>query len=139
MPYRARRIYDLLSAHPKLSADDFRRVQGDVYSIGNVTFARAAAKTLKSASVPGAITTGSVSVPGAVATGSGEQMAKLIADLETWDGLLVADSHLAAIVSQMRNAFRQRIFNAALGPDLAKSYSWSQSDVLIDRLVTEQP
>jgi len=143
MPYRARRIYDLLSAQPKLSADDFRRIQGDVYSIGNVTFARAAAKTLKSVSEPGAAATGSVSVSGAVATGSGgvpdERLKRLVADLETWDGLLVADSHTATIVSQMRNAFRQRIFSAALGPDLAKSYSWSQSDVLIDRLVTEQP
>ncbi|HYT50446.1 MAG TPA: penicillin acylase family protein, partial [Pyrinomonadaceae bacterium] len=45
-PYRARRIYDLLSAKPKLSFDDLRRIQGDVYSIGNVTFARAAAKSL---------------------------------------------------------------------------------------------
>ena len=33
-PYRARRIYDLLSTREKLTADDFRRVQGDTYSIG---------------------------------------------------------------------------------------------------------
>src|SRR2546430_1520402 len=88
-PYRARRIFDLLSAKPKLTIDDFRRVQGDVYSIANVTFARAAAKTLKAApasgaeSVPGAVrgpragsprgvvvATGSVSEPRAVASGS---------------------------------------------------------------------
>ena len=131
-PYRARRIYDLLSAKPKLSVDDLRRIQGDVYSIGNVTFARAAAKTLKAVSVPGAVATGSSGVPD-------ENLKRLVADFESWDGLLVADSHVAVIVSQMRNAFRQRIFNAALGPDLAKTYSWSQSDVLIDRIVTEQP
>jgi penicillin amidase len=124
-PYRARRIYDLLSAKPKLSVDDIRRIQADVYSIGNVKFARAEAKTLKAVSVPGAVSTGSVD--------------KVITDLDSWDGMMTADSHTAAIVSQMRIAFRRRIFTAALGPDLAKTYSWSQSDVLIDRIVTEQP
>lgn len=119
-PYRARRIYDLLSAKPKLAVDDLRRIQGDVYSIGNVTFARAAAKTLKAANPD-------------------EKLSKLVADLDSWDGMMTVDSRTAAIVAQMRNAFRQRLFTAALGPDLAKTYVWSQSDVLIDRLVTEQP
>jgi penicillin amidase len=118
-PYRARRIFDLLSAKPRLTIDDFRRIQGDVYSIGNVTFARAAAKIL--------------SEPGAVATGSGTKpgLPALIADLNSWDGLMTADSHMAIIVWQMRAAFRQRIVNAALGP-LASGYFWPESDVLID-------
>src|SRR5205823_2714970 len=111
-PYRARRIFDLLSAIPKLTTDDFRKIQGDVYSIASITFARAAAKTLKTVSEPRAVATGSVSEPGAVATGS---LDKLVADLETWDGMLTADSHLAPIVTQMRGAFRTRILNAALG------------------------
>lgn len=120
-PYRARRIYDLLSARPKLTIDDFRNIQGDVYSIGNVTFARAAAKVL--------------SASGAVAAGSSSQLAK---DLESWDGLMTADSHMAIIASQMRAAFRQRIINAALGP-LASGYFWPETDVLIDRIITDQP
>src|SRR5205085_1116286 len=45
--YRARRIYDLLSANSKLTIDDFRKIQGDTYSIAMTTFARAAAKALK--------------------------------------------------------------------------------------------
>src|SRR6185437_14962898 len=118
-PYRARRIFDLLSAKPKLTIDDFRRIQGDVYSIGNVAFARAAAKILKSAS-------------------PGFQPASLITDLESWDGLFTADSRVALIVSQMRTAFRQRIMNGALGP-LASGYFWPESDVLIDRIISEQP
>ena len=121
-PYRARRIFDLLSAKSKLTTDDFRKIQGDVYSIANVTFARAAAKTLKAAS-------GS----------AGTLPASLITDLETWDGMLTADSHFAPVVTQMRGAFRQRILNAALGPDLAKTYTWAQAEVLIDRIATEQP
>ena len=38
-PYRARRIYDLLSTR-RIDGDDFRRVQGDTYSIGAALFAR---------------------------------------------------------------------------------------------------
>ncbi len=45
-PYRARRIFDLLNQTPKLSATDFRRVQGDTYSIGNVLFARQITKIM---------------------------------------------------------------------------------------------
>ena len=142
-PYRARRIFDLLSAKPKLTTDDFRRIQGDVYSIALVTFARAAAKALKTVSVPGAAATGSVSAPGAVATGSSsvadDKPRTLITDLETWDGLLVPDSRVAPIVSQMRTAFKQRILNAALGPDLSRTYGWPGSDTLIDRIIAEQP
>jgi len=125
-PYRARRIFNLLSAKPKLTIDDFRSTQGDVYSIGNVAFERAAAKIL--------------SEPGAVATGSGTQpdVHTLIADLGSWDGLVMADSHTAIIVAQMRVAFRQRLLNAALGP-LASGYFWPETDVLIDHIITDQP
>ena len=125
-PYRARRIYDLLSAKPKLTIDDFRRIQSDVYSIGNLAFARAAAKIL--------------SIPAAAATASSgdDGIKQLTADLESWDGLMTADSRAAVIVSQMRAAFRQRIINAALG-SLASGYFWPESDVLIDRIITEQP
>ncbi len=129
-PYRARRIFDLLSAKPKLTIDDFRRIQGDVYSIGNVTFARAAAKIL---SEPPASTGGSpapVADPGAIAL--------LAKDLNSWDGLMTTDSRTAVLVSQMRAAFRQRIVTAALGP-VASGYFWPESDVLIDRVITEQP
>jgi penicillin amidase len=120
-PYRARRIFDLLSAKPKVTAEDFRQIQGDVHSISLTTFARAAAKSLKSLS------------------GAGDDLTKLAADLETWDGLMVADSRVAPIVSQMRTAFKQRILIAALGADLAKTYGWPGSDTLIDRIIAEQP
>ncbi|HKP35382.1 MAG TPA: penicillin acylase family protein [Pyrinomonadaceae bacterium] len=119
-PYRARRILTLLSEKPKLNSDDFRRIQSDVYSIGNVTFARAAAKTLKAAAPD-------------------DKLLQVIADFETWDGMLRADSRVAVIVSQTRAAFRTRILSAALGPELAKTYTWPESEVLLDRLIIEQP
>ena len=130
-PYRARRIFDLLSGKPKLTTDDFRRIQGDTYSIAMTTFAQAAAKTLKSEK--------SAANPIVVKTLSDEQLAKLIAELESWDGMMNADSHTAAIVSQMRGAFRTRVLNAALGADLARIYTWAMSETLIDRIATEQP
>jgi penicillin amidase len=124
-PYRARRILDLLSAKPKLTADDFRKIQSDTYSIASITFARAAAKSLKGRSEPGAVATG--------------PLAQLISDLESWDGMMTAGSHTAAVVSQMRGAFRTRVLNAALGPDMAKNYTWAMAEILIDRIATEQP
>ena len=123
-PFRARRIYDLLSAKPKLSTEDFLRIQGDVYSISNVSFAKAAAKILKAAPP---------------ADGNSETLIKLVNDLETWDGLMNADSRIAPIVSQMRTAFRLKVVAGALGAELAKTYGWAQSDLLIDRIIVEQP
>ena len=40
---------------------------------------------------------------------------------------------------QMRSAFRQRILNAALGVELAKTYGWPESDILLNHIVSEQP
>jgi penicillin amidase len=46
-PYRARRIFDLLNEKPKHSVEDFRRIQGDVYSIAGKLFAQETVKLLK--------------------------------------------------------------------------------------------
>ena len=61
-----------------------------------------------------------------------------ITDLETWDGMMNADSRMAVVVSQLRTSFLQRIINAALGT-LASGYFWPEQDVLIDRIIAEQP
>lgn len=121
-PYRAHRILDLLNEKPKLDANDFRRILGDVYSIGNASFARAAAKTLR---------------PGLKSNET--DLAKWLDLLDGWDGMLNADSHVAPLVQQMRIAFRLRILTAALGDDLVKVYQWSNFDTTIDRLMAEQP
>jgi penicillin amidase len=121
-PYRARRIFDLLSQTPKLSAGDFRRIQGDVYSIGNVLFAKQIAKTMHDQVKP-----------------EEARLANSLAAFEKWDGRMDADSHVAPILAQMRIAFRSRVLTAALGNDLVKIYAWPNSDTTIDRLITEQP
>jgi penicillin amidase len=121
-PYRARRIFDLLSQTPKLSAADFRRIQGDIYSIGNVLFAKQITKIMRGQVKP-----------------EEARLAATLAAFEKWDGRMAADSHEAPILAQMRIAFRSRVLSAALGEDLFKIYAWSNFDTTIDRLVTEQP
>jgi penicillin amidase len=121
-PYRARRIFNLLNQTPKLSANDFRRIQGDVYSIGNVLFAQQIAKMMRGQLKP-----------------EEARFASMLDAFEKWDGRMDADSHVAPILAQMRIAFRGRVLNAALGDDLVKIYAWSNFDTTIDRLITEQP
>ena len=121
-PYRARRILDLLSQKPKLTTDDFRRIQGDVYSIGNALFAHESSKILRPRLTP-----------------ADAKLSELLDSFEQWDGLANAESHVAPVLQQMRIAFRSRILTAALGPDLVKIYQWSNFDTTIDRLITEQP
>jgi penicillin amidase len=121
-PYRARRIFDLLNQKPKLTTDDFRRIQGDVYSIGSATFAHEVSKILRPRLTP-----------------SETQLAQLLNDFDSWGGLVVADSRVALLVQQMRVAFRTRVLTAALGDDLVKVYQWSNFDTTIDRLIAEQP
>jgi penicillin G amidase len=121
-PYRARRIFDLLSQKPKLTSDDFRKIQGDVYSIGLASFARDSAKILKPA------------IPA-----DDQKLRDTIAAFEKWDGEVKAESAVAPLAFQMRVAFRARILTAALGPDLFKIYDWHNFEITLDRLMSEQP
>jgi penicillin G amidase len=121
-PYRARRIYDLLTEKPKLSTEDFRRVLGDVYSIAGVLFARQAAKTLRPTLTP-----------------ADQKLAGWLNELESWDGRLNVESRVAPLVSQMRLAFRSKILNAALGEQLIRTYQWSNFDTTLDQIIQKQP
>jgi penicillin amidase len=121
-PYRARRIFDLLSQKQKLTIDDFRRVQGDVYSIGLASFAHDSAKILK---------------PRLPA--DDQKLRDSVDAFEKWNGEVNADSSVAPLVFQMRAAFRTRIATAALGPDLVKIFGWANFETTLDRIMSEQP
>jgi penicillin amidase len=121
-PYRARRIFNLLSQKPKLDLEDMRKIQGDVFSIGLSSFAHDTARLLKTQAIAG-----------------DPKFRESVAALEKWDGEVKSDSAVAPLAYQMRAAFRTRILAAALGPDLLKIYEWHNSEALIDRLMTEQP
>jgi penicillin amidase len=120
-PYRARRIFDLLSKNSKLTIDDFREILGDVYSIGLSSFAHASAKILKS------------QVPA-----DDQKMSEAIEGLEKWDGMVGVESAVAPLAFQMRAACRSRILTAALGPDLIRVYGGGNFETTLDRLMAEQ-
>lgn len=122
-PYRARRIFDLLNQKPKLTADDFRAIQGDVYAIAGVTFARAVVKMFK----------------GQLPAAEDEKLREAVAAFDTWDGQLNVDSRVAPLAAEMRIAFRTKILNAAIGEERAKTFGWSMFDTTLDRIITEQP
>ena len=121
-PYRARRIYDLLSEKPKLSSEDFRRIIGDVYAIAGVTFTREAVKLLRPKLIP-----------------ADEKLKATLDAFEQWDGRVNAESTVAPIASQMRLVFRSKILTAALGSVLFRNYQWSNFDTTLDRVLKEQP
>ena len=120
-PYRARRIWDLLNEKPKLSADDFRRVLGDTYSIAGVFFTKEAVKLLRKL------------------TPSDDKLRATLDAFEKWDGRVNAESTVAPVVSQMRLAFRSKILTAALGPELVRNYQWNNFDTTLDRILKDQP
>ena len=122
-PYRARRISDLLRARQKLTVDDFRRIQGDVYSISGVAFAQRLTRIARPEN------------PGSSDGGWRET----IALLEAWDGQVKADSRVLPILSEIRGAFRRRVLTAALGPVRAEQASADISSTFIDYLITQQP
>jgi penicillin G amidase len=122
-PYRARRILDLLQQKPKLTAEDFRAIQGDVYARAGETFTRAAVKIFT----------------GKLATPADDQLKETLAAFEKWDARLNADSSVGPIAAQMRIAFRARIINAAMGADRARTFGWSNLDTTLDWIISEQP
>lgn len=121
-PYRARRIWDLLNQKPKLTTDDFRKIQGDVTSNALASFAHDTARLIK---------------PGIPA--DDQKQREAVDALEKWNGEVNAESSVAPLAFQMRAAFRLRILTAALGPDLIKVYGWANFESTLDRLMREQP
>jgi penicillin amidase len=121
-PYRARRILDLLNEKPKHTAEDFRRIIGDVYSIAGALFAQEAVKLLRPKLTP-----------------ADDKLRATLDAMEKWDGRVNAESPVAPIVGQMRVAFRSKILTGALGPELVRNFQWSNFDTTLDRILKEQP
>ena len=122
-PTRARRIYDLLTAKQKLTAEDFRAVQGDAYTISGATFAREAAKVAREAGLDA----------------KDEKWRETVRLFESWDGRLEPDARAPRLAAEMAGAFRQKILAGALGADLAKEYRWPASAIFFDRVIQERP
>ena len=84
MPWRARRIYNLLSSNPKVSMDDVRDIQHDVF---NQPFSMLAKEIVK------------------LEAASTETLVVL----KDWDGRTTADSKAAVIVNEIRNCTANKI------------------------------
>jgi penicillin amidase len=122
-PYRARRITDLLQGKQKLTADDFRDVQRDVFSIFLSDFVKQLIKQADAhADAP-----------------LDQGWNDTVALFRGWDGRLNAEGKASFLASQVVSAFTRKILTAALGPDRAKSFAWSNQNVLMVKLITEQP
>jgi penicillin G amidase len=122
-PTRARRIYDLLTAKQKLTAEDFQKVQGDAYTISGATFAREVAKVAREAGLDA----------------KDEKWRETVKLFETWDGQLEPDARTPFLAVEMAAAFRTKILAGALGPDLAKEFRWPASAIFFDRVIQERP
>src|SRR5262249_35075440 len=97
--YRQTRINELLKAKSKLTVDDIRAVQGDVYAIGGKTFSDEVVKFF-----------------GANSSGD-DKFKETLKLLAAWDGRVTPDSKAALLVSEMREVFFNRILASAVGED----------------------
>ncbi len=121
-PDRTDRIYELLAARPKLTPDDFRRIQVDLYSRHHQRVARAVAKA-------------------AWAELKNKPNARLqqAADaLTKWDGMATADSYAATITQLAREEFRQKLLVPVIG-DIYPRYDWRMHTVFLERVLAERP
>lgn len=89
-PWRARRIYDLLNAKNKITMDDVRNVQYDIYSIPNANLAKEIVKA--NAASP-----------------------ETIALIKNWDGKMNADSPAALITDQIMSCVAIRMQDDLVG------------------------
>jgi len=122
-PSRARRIYELLTAKQKLTAEDFRAVQGDTYTISGATFAREVVKVAREAGLDA----------------KDEKWRDTLKLFEAWDGQLEPDARAPRLAAEMAGAFRTKLLTGALGADLAKEYRWPASAIFFDRVIRERP
>jgi penicillin amidase len=119
-PHRARRIFDLLRSKPKLTVDDCRSIQGDIYSISGSTFAKTIAGMGQS-------------------TANNEKWLATVRLFAAWDGRVTEGAAAPPLIAEMRAAFRRRVLTAALGPERATQYRHPNLDTALDRLIVERP
>ncbi len=120
VPYRARRIHDLLQTKAKFDVDDFLAIQGDTYSIPDAIFAAEVVKL------------------GQPFVNASTEWHDLIQLLQGWDGYSNPESTELPVVTEMRKAFRNHMLNAAIGVELAQLYEWRNEGTFVDKLITER-
>jgi penicillin amidase len=120
-PYRARRIYNLLMAKPKLSVEDFQAIQADTYSHHDATFIAEVIKL------------------GRPLEASSPEWHEILAAFEGWDATMNPKSHNMPLSYSLRQSFQQRILTSVLGAELMQKYSWPGVGTLVDHIITTRP
>ena len=120
-PYRAMRINELIRTHEKLSVDDVRAIQADIYSIPDVEFAKAVERILKSGP-----------------KSSDPNADELLKTVENWDGKLSPDSVKATIISATRESLTAKIIRGKFGKD-ADKYTWYNQTAGISQILYDKP
>jgi penicillin amidase len=119
VPYRARRIHELLTSGRNLTVEDFLSVQGDTYSYPDVILASEVVKLAEHADSP--------------------QWREMAEVFRGWDGRSNPESKVLPLVAETRKAFRRRVLEGALGAELARLYDWRNEGTFLDRLIIERP
>jgi penicillin amidase len=113
-PHRARRIFELLNANPKLTVEAVRDIQYDTFNAMLSNLARSIVK--QSAVSP-----------------------ETLKILGGWDGKMNADSRAALLASEIFNVFRRKVLTAALGQELGTMYGFGNDETFYEWLIKEQP
>jgi len=121
VPYRARRIHELLQAKPQFSIEDFLTIQRDTYSYPDAIFAREIVKL------------------GERSPETSIEWRELVDHLSGWDGYSNAESAVLPLVFEMRKAFRTYILTEAIGSERTQTYEWRNEGTFVDRLIIQRP
>jgi penicillin amidase len=121
VPYRARRIHDLLKDRQGFTVNDFFAIQADTYSYPDAIFAAEIIKI------------------GQPLVQQSIEWRELVDALRGWDGYSHAESRVLPLVTQMRAMFRRHILESLIGPELEKLFEWRNEASFIDRVIEERP
>ncbi|MCS7080061.1 MAG: penicillin acylase family protein [Chloracidobacterium sp.] len=134
-PYRARRIYDLLAAQPKVSVVDCLRIQGDITALGALGFVRQVL---------------AIADADAEAAADAEWQTTLRL-LRGWNGELTPDSRAAMLALGLAEAVRDRLLTTHFGSQPVENTLRTRRNELpdwrlaifgglqLERLLTQRP
>ena len=121
VPYRARRMFDLLTSKRGLTVADCLQVQGDTYAYADVIFLSEVLKVAQPL------------------VSSSAEWHEISVAFGGWDGYSNAESKVLPLVTEMRKAFRRQMLVGVMGSARAQLYEWRNESTFIDKLITERP
>jgi penicillin amidase len=119
-PYRARRIYNLLTARQNLSVTDFQNIQADTYSFPLALFAGEVVKTARAGA------------------GASPEWRAMLSAFEGWDGKIDVASRVAPLAQTMRGIFRRHILGHILPPNRVQEFRWP-ANTYLDQVLVQRP